>query len=231
MTLVSVGRYYDPATGQFLTVDPLVDQTGQPYAYTGGDPVNATDPTGNDFVGHLGNSSGGGPLLPGACGSLGYSGSGSESGSQGTLLAFMDRRYIPQVTERLLHAREEYIFRAFLAQGYTPQQAAGVLGNLLVESQYTLAPNVASGSGAYGIAQWTDSSRLRQLAAYAAASDNGMGADDFKLQVAFIFPELESYSYPGDADLRAAATPTEAADAFMNGYEGPGSPHQSRREW
>jgi hypothetical protein len=41
-----VGRYYDPSTGQFITVDPLVDQTGQPYAYTAGDPVNASDPNG-----------------------------------------------------------------------------------------------------------------------------------------------------------------------------------------
>ena len=24
-----VGRYYDPQTGQFLSVDPLVDETGQ----------------------------------------------------------------------------------------------------------------------------------------------------------------------------------------------------------
>jgi uncharacterized protein RhaS with RHS repeats len=42
----SVGRYYDPATGQFLSVDPLVDDTGQAYAYTGDDPVNEADPTG-----------------------------------------------------------------------------------------------------------------------------------------------------------------------------------------
>ena len=41
-----VHRYYDPATGQFLSVDPDVTQTGQPYAYTGGDPVNGTDPLG-----------------------------------------------------------------------------------------------------------------------------------------------------------------------------------------
>ena len=41
-----IGRYYDPATGQFLSVDPLVDETGQPYAYTGDDPVNALDPSG-----------------------------------------------------------------------------------------------------------------------------------------------------------------------------------------
>jgi RHS repeat-associated protein len=39
-------RYYDPATGVFLNVDPLVDVTRQPYAYTGNDPVNETDPSG-----------------------------------------------------------------------------------------------------------------------------------------------------------------------------------------
>ena len=41
-----VNRYYDPATGQFLSVDPLVDVTGQAFAYTGDNPVNAVDPLG-----------------------------------------------------------------------------------------------------------------------------------------------------------------------------------------
>ena len=41
-----VNRYYDPATGQFLSVDPLVDETGQAYAYTGDDPVDGADPMG-----------------------------------------------------------------------------------------------------------------------------------------------------------------------------------------
>jgi RHS repeat-associated protein len=41
-----IGRYYDPQSGQFLSVDPLVDETGEPYSYTGGDPVNETDPSG-----------------------------------------------------------------------------------------------------------------------------------------------------------------------------------------
>ena len=41
-----IGRYYDPATGQFLNVDPMINETGQAYAYTGDDPVNASDPTG-----------------------------------------------------------------------------------------------------------------------------------------------------------------------------------------
>ena len=41
-----VNRYYDPATGQFLTVDSLVNETGQAYAYAGDDPVNGADPSG-----------------------------------------------------------------------------------------------------------------------------------------------------------------------------------------
>ena len=42
----AVHRYYDPATEQFLSVDPLVAETGTPYAFTDGDPVNGTDPAG-----------------------------------------------------------------------------------------------------------------------------------------------------------------------------------------
>jgi RHS repeat-associated protein len=41
-----INRYYDPATGQFISVDPEVNQTLEPYAYTLGDPVAQTDPTG-----------------------------------------------------------------------------------------------------------------------------------------------------------------------------------------
>jgi RHS repeat-associated protein len=39
-------RYYDPATALFLTVDPKVDQTHAPYAYTSDNPLNLTDITG-----------------------------------------------------------------------------------------------------------------------------------------------------------------------------------------
>ena len=41
-----INRYYDPSTGQFLTVDPALAITQQPYSYAGDDPVNRTDPSG-----------------------------------------------------------------------------------------------------------------------------------------------------------------------------------------
>jgi RHS repeat-associated protein len=39
-------RYYDPATGQLISIDPMAGSTRTPYSYVGGDPVNFVDPTG-----------------------------------------------------------------------------------------------------------------------------------------------------------------------------------------
>ncbi len=43
---ISINRYYDPTAGQFTSVDPMVILTGEPYSYTGGNPVNAIDSNG-----------------------------------------------------------------------------------------------------------------------------------------------------------------------------------------
>ena len=39
-------RYYDPQTGEFLSVDPLVASTGDPYIYADGNPTTLSDPAG-----------------------------------------------------------------------------------------------------------------------------------------------------------------------------------------
>jgi hypothetical protein len=57
-TSSAVGRYYDPTTGQFISVDPDVASTGAPYAFVGSDPVNASDPTGMFFTGDGGQTAG-----------------------------------------------------------------------------------------------------------------------------------------------------------------------------
>lgn len=49
--LYLVHRYYTPSTGQFLSVDPKVATTHEPYEYVGDDPVNTVDPTGDSTCG------------------------------------------------------------------------------------------------------------------------------------------------------------------------------------
>jgi RHS repeat-associated protein len=39
-------RYYDPATAQFLTMDPAVELTQSAYGYVSSNPLNSTDPSG-----------------------------------------------------------------------------------------------------------------------------------------------------------------------------------------
>jgi RHS repeat-associated protein len=43
-------RYYNPATGRFLSVDSEAGQGQRRYEYAGADPVNGTDPSGNEAI-------------------------------------------------------------------------------------------------------------------------------------------------------------------------------------
>jgi RHS repeat-associated protein len=50
-----IGRYYDPQTGQFLSVDPEVQESLEAFGYAGDDPVDGTDPTGDISCGSPSN--------------------------------------------------------------------------------------------------------------------------------------------------------------------------------
>jgi RHS repeat-associated protein len=56
-----VNRYYDPLTDQFISADPMMAKTGQPYAFTADDPLNGSDPVGLFRAGVGGQQCGGGP--------------------------------------------------------------------------------------------------------------------------------------------------------------------------
>ena len=54
-----INRYYDPTTDQFLSVDPAVAQTDQPYAFVNDDPLTWSDPLGLRLAGEGTESCGG----------------------------------------------------------------------------------------------------------------------------------------------------------------------------
>jgi RHS repeat-associated protein len=79
-------RIYDPATAQFITVDPMLVSTNEPYVYASDDPLNQSDPSGtasiitssgpsdsgyNIYTGASYNFSGGAYTYFGGVGSLG----------------------------------------------------------------------------------------------------------------------------------------------------------------
>lgn len=109
----------------------------------------------------------------------------------------------------------------FQSRGWTKEQAAGIVGNLLAESKLnTGALNPGDGrdgSNSIGVAQW-NSGRARNLKKFAA--DNRADWRDFGVQLAFVDHELRnSEKGAGDA-LRNAKTIDEATAAFV-GYERP----------
>ncbi len=69
-------RFYDPGTGQFLTRDPIEEQTHQPYSYARQNPLNLVDPSG--LIGEL---TGGGCVVGEAVEPIGGCAPGAVAGA------------------------------------------------------------------------------------------------------------------------------------------------------
>lgn len=104
----------------------------------------------------------------------------------------------------------------FTSRGYSPEQSAGIVGNLVHESGMDPAALGDSGTSG-GLAQFHNE-RLAALKAFAA--EKGKPATDFQTQLEFIEKELATTEAPTRAKLLAARTPEEAAKAFID-YERP----------
>lgn len=105
------------------------------------------------------------------------------------------------------------VYRRLIELGYSPAQAAGIIGNLKQESGQRLDPNVVGDKGtAFGIAQWRGP---RYEALQRFARDAGKDWRDPVLQTDFIDYELKNSERRAGDLLRSAQTPEEAAKAFI----------------
>jgi RHS repeat-associated protein len=235
-------RWYDPGTGQFISVDPDVAETAQPYTYAADDSVNESDPTGL-------------MLEYGGVGALSYLAcSVASSGSE---------------TDFSTARRSECLFTQFLEKGYSQYAAAAVVGNIYAESAGTDAGDggplpatesnpmlaaQAAGTGCglsislptsenanqaaancenVGIAQWgqgagsSNNSRVAGLVDY--ARQQGQPWWNFLTQVGYIFHELTSNTpvtqYTGTDVANTLKTCGSSlyncTSDFMVEYEGP----------
>jgi Phage tail lysozyme len=112
----------------------------------------------------------------------------------------------------------------YISKGWTPAQAAGIMGNLIHESGGRLNPAAVNpgdgtdGSDSIGIGQW-NGQRAANLKSFAAAQ--GKSWQDFGVQLAFVQHELETSEGAAGQRLKAAQSPQDAAAAFALGYERP----------
>jgi len=111
-------------------------------------------------------------------------------------------------------AKQAYQF--FIGKGYRPEEAAGIVGNLVHESGMNPASIGDSGTSV-GLAQFHNerAAALRQFAA-----SRGKPVTDFQTQLEFVDQELRTTEAPTRALLSRATTPEQAAAAFIN-YERP----------
>lgn len=104
-------------------------------------------------------------------------------------------------------------YQFFVAQGLSPAQAAGIIGNLQAESGQGLDPEIVNpSSGATGIAQWLGSR-------WNPALKTGNAAIDFQAQLQYIWQELNGPEASALRALRGATTAADAATVFSNLYE------------
>lgn len=114
----------------------------------------------------------------------------------------------------------------FISKGWTPAQAAGIVGNLQAESGANLKTDaVGDGGKAYGIAQWHPDRQAK----FAKAFGKDIRQAGFKEQLAFVQWELENSETKAAGFLRSAKTPEEAAWIFDQYYERSSGAHRQRR--
>jgi hypothetical protein len=146
---------------------------------------------------------------------------------------------------------QQKAFNFFVQNGYTKEQAAGIVGNMISESSVepgrkqgtapgtvTKPADVLGYSGGWGIVQWTPASKMINPSRDAGVGDDVIGSLAYQLD--FLHKQLLgkpplSEKAAGDA-VKAATSVDAAAVAFggqferFAGYENPNNPRYAERK-
>ena len=134
---------------------------------------------------------------------------------------------ITYITKQNLQGNKKRAMEFFQSKGLNAHQAAGIVGNLIVESGGLNATIKGDNGKAFGLAQWHPD---RQKGLKALAQKRGTDISDFDTQLEYVWEELNSPRYKlalnGILNSRNAK---EATTAFMKHFEKPGIPHFEKR--
>lgn|GEM_PF-4722476 len=119
--------------------------------------------------------------------------------------------------------RSTYITNRLIQEGFTSEQAAGIVGNLIQESQLNHKA-VHPRGGTFGIAQWRGA-RIREYERLYGSINNST----FENQVDYLIWELRNTEKRAARAIRNAKTIEESSDATRRFYERPGE-HEAHDE-
>ena len=136
------------------------------------------------------------------------------------------------MSESALSSSEHTAFNFFVSKGLSKIQAAGIVGNLIQESNVIPTAKQYGGGPGRGIAQWSvggrwDTDRGDNVVAY--ANQHGGSRWALGTQLDFTWYELANFSGYGLHQLRSSSTISGATIAFQDRFEGCGQCDQSTR--
>lgn len=156
----------------------------------------------------------------------------SGKNSDGTKKKPGDENYSSQDADSInaasgdISAREKEAMDYYISKGYTPEQAAGIVGNLVNESGLRVDARNKNDGGpgkdSVGIAQW-NRERLAGLDRY--ASERGTSRYDFTTQLGYVDYELRNNESRAGSMIRNSSSAADAAIGMttferFKGYRG-----------
>ena len=151
---------------------------------------------------------------------------GAGDGSKGKKGKSSSKKQKNPLAETRVGAAIDFLVK----QGFSVNQAYGIVGNLQVESFDDIRPWAKDGTGAYGIAQW-QGSRLEDLKQF--ARDNQSDYTAFETQLAFLVYELqhkEKGNWQKVLQSSVNGTPEEYASYFDEYVERSSQEHNWLRQ-